>query len=35
VITIEGDSYRLKDKRKAGLMEAKNSTPDKAGVGQN
>jgi hypothetical protein len=35
VITIKGDSYRLKDKRKAGLIEAKNSTSDKAGVGQN
>jgi DNA replication protein DnaC len=35
VITIKGDSYRLKDKRKAGLIETKNSASDKAGVGQN
>jgi hypothetical protein len=35
VITIKGDSYRLKDKRKAGLIDAKSSTSDKVGVGQN
>jgi DNA replication protein DnaC len=34
VITIKGESYRLKDKKKAGLMEAKTTTT-KAGVGQN
>jgi hypothetical protein len=34
VITIKGDSYRLKDKRKAGLLEAKSVTTDKAEVGQ-
>jgi hypothetical protein len=34
VIAIKGDCYRLKDKRRAGLIEAKNSTPDKGGVGQ-
>jgi hypothetical protein len=34
VITIRGDSYRLKDRRKAGLLEAKTVTSEKAGVGQ-
>jgi DNA replication protein DnaC len=34
VITIKGESYRLKDKRKAGLLEAKAGS-QKAGVGQN
>jgi DNA replication protein DnaC len=35
VITIKGESYRLKDKRKAGLLEAKTGTNEKASVGQN
>lgn len=35
VITIKGESYRLRDKRKAGLLEAKNGTNEKASVGQN
>jgi DNA replication protein DnaC len=34
VIVIKGESYRLKDKRKAGLIEAK-ATAAKNGVGQN
>jgi DNA replication protein DnaC len=34
VITIKGDSYRLKDKRKAGLLETRSPAGDKAGVGQ-
>lgn len=34
VITIRGESYRLKDKRKAGLVEAKTSAA-RTGVGQN
>lgn len=35
VVTIKGDSYRLKDKRKAGLLEPKSVTLEQAGVGQN
>jgi DNA replication protein DnaC len=34
VIPIKGESYRLKDKRKAGLIEAKTATLEKVGVGQ-
>jgi len=34
VIVIKGESYRLKDKRKAGLFEAK-ATAAKNGVDQN
>jgi DNA replication protein DnaC len=34
VITIKGDSYRLKDKRKAGLIEPKAPAGEKVGVGQ-
>jgi hypothetical protein len=34
VITIKGDSYRLKDKRKAGLIGTKPTAPEKVGVGQ-
>lgn len=34
VITIKGDSYRLKDKKKAGLIELKRGET-KSGVGQN
>jgi DNA replication protein DnaC len=34
VITIKGDSYRLKDKRKAGLLGAKPAASEKVGVGQ-
>lgn len=33
IITIKGESYRLKEKRKAGLIEAKTAS-EKAGVGQ-
>jgi DNA replication protein DnaC len=35
VITIKGDSYRLKDKRKAGLIGTKPAPSEKVGVGQN
>ena len=34
VIMIKGESYRLKDKKKAGLIETK-AIPAKNGVGQN
>jgi DNA replication protein DnaC len=34
VIPIKGESYRLKDKRKAGLLEQKNVSVEKVGVGQ-
>jgi hypothetical protein len=34
VIPIKGESYRLKDKRKAGLLEPKNVSVEKVGVGQ-
>lgn len=34
VIPIKGESYRLKDKRKAGLIESKNAVSEKVGVGQ-
>ena len=34
VIPIKGESYRLKDKRKAGLLEPKNAPVEKVGVGQ-
>lgn len=34
VITIRGESYRLKDKRKAGILEVK-ATTTKVGMGQN
>jgi len=32
---IKGESYRLKDKRKAGLLEAKSMTTERVGMGQN
>jgi DNA replication protein DnaC len=35
VITIKGDSYRLKDKRKAALIGTKPAAAEKVGVGQN
>jgi IstB-like ATP binding protein len=34
LITVKGDGYRLKDKRKAGLLGAKPAASDKVGVGQ-
>lgn len=34
VIPIKGDCHRLEDKRKAGALESKNVSVDKAGGGQ-
>jgi DNA replication protein DnaC len=34
VIPIKGESYRLKDKRKAGLLEPKSAPAERVGVGQ-